>query len=159
MESTLKNTENTENTAEETAENLVEETKKTFGVPFKAGEEWNGNKLGRPKGSRNLTTLFKETFEEIKERAKAQGQEISDPEMDIIISLLTTAKKGNVRAMELYMKYKYGNPTQPIDLSGDVKVKTEGITDAVEFFKTLITKENIEYTEKIDGIEIDKVEE
>lgn len=144
LEEKVENPQNIENTAIKTAgEETKEESKKTFGTPFKSGDEWKGNKNGRPKGSRNLTKVFEEAMEEVKERAKAKGVTIEDPEIEIMLALLSQAQKGNVRAMELYMKYKYGNPTQPVDLSGEVKLKTENIVDIVDFYKHLLSEDEL----------------
>lgn len=127
------NTENTEKNTDIKTENRGKSL-----IPYKSGENWKGNANGRPKGSRNLTKIFELAMHEVKERAKQKGTVIEDPEIEIVLSLLAKAQKGDTKALELYMKYKYGNPTQPLDITGDIK--TEGIKDALAFFNTLITK-------------------
>lgn len=127
----------TENTGQNTENNST--PKRQGGVLFKSGAEWKGNKNGRPKGSRNLTKIFEVAMDEVKERAKKNGKLIEDPEIEIILTLCGLAQKGNPKAMELYMKYKYGNPTQPIDITADIK--TDKIEATVDFFNTLLNTE------------------
>ena len=116
-----KTTNKTENTGNNTGKEVFNKH------IFKSGEEWRGNANGRPKGSRNLTKIFELSIEEIKIRSKLKGIIIEDPEIEIMLSLLGKAKNGDVRAMELYMKYKYGNPTQPIDFSGEVEFNNSNL--------------------------------
>lgn len=107
-----------------TVRKTIKEGKDKNLTPFKSGKAWNGNKNGRPKGTRNLTTLFKEAFDKIKQRAKEEkGIDIEDPEIDIIIALIGGAKKGVPKLVDTYMKYKYGQPKQEIELSGELETK------------------------------------
>lgn len=134
----------TEKKPAETAENTAITVKKTSNrgkglTPFKKGAEWTGNKGGRPKGSRSLTTLFREAFEQIRKRAKEKdGTIIEDPEIDVIISLVGGAKKGVPKLVETYMKYKYGQPTIPIDLDVSVNSESEEIEAMVSTFTKLL---------------------
>ena len=69
-------------------------------------------------------------------RKEKDGTIIEDPEIDVIISLVGGAKKGVPKLVETYMKYKYGQPTIPIDL--DVSVNSE--SDEIEAMVSTFTK-------------------
>lgn len=104
--------------------------------PWKPGDP-SPNPAGRPKGSRNLSTILREMLEEeievnidgVKERKKLQ---------DLIIrKLIKKANDGNLRAIEQIFDRVEGKPNQ--------KIQQDGKTDiTVRWDKSLIPPSNTE---------------
>jgi Family of unknown function (DUF5681) len=77
--------------------------------PFKSGQEWNGNAEGRPKGSRNRSTIVREWLE-----AKAtdgEGQ-IAD---QLVRALIKKAAQGDVAAFKELMDSGFGKLTDKVE--------------------------------------------
>ena len=77
-------------------------------VSFKKGQ--SGNLNGRPKGSRNRTTLVRELLEMVStfdNPLTEQSEKLSYVEQ-IIISQIAEARKGNVQAFRELMDSAYG---------------------------------------------------
>lgn len=88
-------------------------------MPFKKNDP-NINKNGRPKGSRDFYTDFKEAIRKIKD--KNTGEALT--ERDIIRIGLEKMLKGDARFEGLYkdlMDRVYGKPTQKTDLTTNGK--------------------------------------
>ncbi len=88
---------------------------------FKEGE--SGNPNGRPKGSRNLSTILKEMLEEDVEvvidgkKERRQFQEV------IICKLLKKANDGDIRAIEQIFDRTEGKAKQTVDFTGIVDTR------------------------------------
>ena len=98
---------------------------------FKKGNPW------RPFGTRNIETLFRDAIEKV-----AIDQKVEDVERDLIITLLAKARKGDIRALEIYLDRLYGKPKQYNEHTG----KDGG---AIEFDLKDMPKMHKEEIEKI----------
>jgi hypothetical protein len=58
--------------------------------------------------------LFRDAIEKI-----ATDQKIEDVERDLVISLLAKARKGDLKALDMYLDRLYGKPKQSHDLTSD----------------------------------------
>ena len=102
---------------------------------FKAGE--SGNPNGRPKGSRNRSSIVKQWLEvEQKIKNPITGKDELLEQQDIItLSLLKKARDGDVNAFKELMDSAYGklsqtlthegNPEQPVVFELDPKFRSE----------------------------------
>lgn len=94
---------------------------------WKKWQSWNP--AWRPKGARSVETLFREAIDKL-----AKDLDIEDVERDLVITILAKAKKGDLKAMEMYLDRMYGKPKQKIETTGDVNVElTEKGKEAVEY--------------------------
>lgn len=66
---------------------------------------------GRPKWTRNAETLFRDA---IKALAIKLEKSPDDIEIELVHTVFTLAKKGNLKAMEMYLDRLYGKPKQEI---------------------------------------------
>lgn len=85
------------------------------GHEFKEGE--SGNPAGRPKGSRNRSTIIREILE-LQEKVKnpiTQKDETLTQEEIMTLAILSKARKGDVRAYEALMNSGYGAPKQSME--------------------------------------------
>ena len=90
---------------------------------WKKGE--SGNPLGRPKGSRNITSQLKEMLDlEIQGKDPVSGEDIIAPAATFINArMIKNALNGDQKAIrEIYDRIE-GRPKQKLDVTGDVKVK------------------------------------
>lgn len=71
---------------------------------------WNPGWPGRPPGSRSAESLFRDAIEKI-----AKDQKIEDVERDLVITLLSKAKKGDLKALDMYLDRLYGKPKQEVE--------------------------------------------
>lgn len=93
-----------------------ETTGKKQDTKFKPGQ--SGNPKGRPKGTRNFSTLFKEALEQI---AKETG---GDAEREIVLTAIQEAKNGKYAYYKDIIDRIYGTPTQKTDItSGGEQIK------------------------------------
>jgi len=83
--------------------------------PFKKGVVTNPN--GRPKGSRNRSTIVKELFELVTKQKNAitGAEESLTQEQAITLAMLLKANKGDVNAYKALMDSCYGAPKQTTD--------------------------------------------
>jgi hypothetical protein len=102
-----------EQNAGNTAEN---QQKRIIGRPFPPGV--SGNPSGRPKGSKNFTTLFEEAVKKL-----ALGETPDDVEMEILRTGIEKAKAGSFSFYKDIFDRIYGQPTKTIDLTGSLKVQ------------------------------------
>ena len=88
--------------------------------PFKEGE--SGNPAGRPKGSRNLSTILREMLEEEIE-VNIDGKKERKQFKDVLIrKLLKKANEGDLRAMQEVFDRTEGRSIQPMEQTGEVTV-------------------------------------
>ena len=83
--------------------------------PFKKGEVSNPN--GRPKGSRNRSTIVRQYLDLITKQKNiltGEVEQLSQEEM-ITLAMLTKASKGDVNAYKALMDSGYGAPKQTTD--------------------------------------------
>lgn len=85
------------------------------------------NREGRPKGSRNRSTIIREILE-LQEKIKnpiTQKEETLTQEEIMTLAILSKARKGDVRAYEALMNSGYGAPKAEIEQlnKGDITVK------------------------------------
>jgi len=80
-------------------------------MPFKKGENWNGNANGRPKGSfRTLTPMIEEELKRIPE-----GEKETYRKKFIRVLLDKAIKDKDTQTMKLVLNYVDGLPVQHID--------------------------------------------
>ena len=83
--------------------------------PFKKGEVTNPN--GRPKGSKNRSTIVRELLEYAsKQKNVLTGEEQTlTQEQAITLAMLLKAGKGDVNAYKALMDSGYGSPVQQVE--------------------------------------------
>ena len=89
-------------------------------IPFNKGE--SGNPNGRPKGSRNRSTIVKELLEfaSSQKNVLTGEQETLTQEQAITLAMLLKAGKGDVNAYKALMDSCYGAPKQTTDTNLNV---------------------------------------
>lgn len=88
--------------------------------PFKKGEVSNPN--GRPKGSKNRSTIARQYLDLItkqKNGLTGEVEELSQEEM-ITLAMLVKASKGDVNAYKAVMDSAFGQPKQTTDTNLNV---------------------------------------
>lgn len=93
---------------------------------FKPWQSWNPK--GKPPWTRNVETLFRDALKKL-----AEESNIEDIERDLVKWLLDKAKKGDMKALEMYLDRLYGKPKQTIESN----VKLESTTSALEDLEKL----------------------
>lgn len=88
--------------------------------PFKKGEV--SNPAGRPKGSKNRSTIVKELLEfaSSQKNVLTGEQETLTQEQAITLAMLLKANKGDVNAYKALMDSCYGAPKQTTDTNLNV---------------------------------------
>ena len=82
---------------------------------WKKGE--SGNPKGRPKGSKNRSTIAKkwlQVLQETKNPLTLESEELSQEDV-ITLALLKKAAKGDVNAYKALMDSGYGSPVQQVE--------------------------------------------
>lgn len=77
----------------------------------------SGNPNGRPKGSRNRSTIARqwlEAIEKVKNPLTQQTEELSQEDI-MTLALINKARKGDVNAYKALMDSGYGAPTQFVE--------------------------------------------
>lgn len=100
-----KNCENTVDAEDENNHSGVKNLK-----PFKSGEEWTGNAKGRPKGSRNRSTIVRELLEV--KATDGEGGQVAD---QLVRSLIKKAAAGDVAAFKELFDSGYGKNTDKVE--------------------------------------------
>lgn len=101
--------------------------------PFKSGDEWTGNKEGRPKGARSIKSIINElgdieydTPEELKAmypNAKYSAKELA------IMAIFAKSIKGDVQAFTAWADRLEGKPKQDIEANVTTQSKLpDGLT-------------------------------
>ena len=84
-------------------------------IPFKKGE--SGNPNGRPKGSRNRSTIARQWLEvsqNLKNPLTGEQETMSQEDL-MTLALIKKAREGDVNAYKALMDSGYGAPIQQID--------------------------------------------
>ena len=84
-------------------------------IPYKKGQ--SGNPNGRPKGSKNRSTIAKKWLQVIKEIENPltlESEELSQEDL-ITLALLKKAADGDVNAYKALMDSGYGSPVQQVE--------------------------------------------
>lgn len=95
----------------------------------------SGNPDGRPKGSKNFTTLVRDALEEITNYKDEQGQIKTDTYKRLLIKriLNKAIDKGDTRMIELIWNYFDGKPRGSLD----VGVDKESLGELTAFFRKI----------------------
>jgi len=80
-------------------------------MPTPLFKKWQPWWPGRPPGQRSAETLFRDAIKKI-----AEDQSVEDVERDLVITLLAKAKKGDLKALDMYLDRLYGRPKQLLDV-------------------------------------------
>lgn len=109
---------------------------------FKSGDEWTGNRNGRPKGKRNYDKMVEDALINLEKKYKQNGIDIPDFELEIFEKLLNDVRAGKDKARELYFKYRYSQPKQTLELMGNVDVilspsEQKEVDDMIEKFNNI----------------------
>ena len=131
-EQKIKNVENSENTE-------VQQKKRRGAPPeylFKPGQ--SGNPAGRPKGSKNFTTLFEKAVKEVAKKLEL-GEDPDAVEVEIIKRGIKEALAGKYPFYRDIFDRIYGQPTKTIDLTGNFKVQK--IQELEEKLKNILENE------------------
>lgn len=92
---------------------------------FKPWNPW------RPVWSRSAETLFRDAIEKI-----AKDQKIEDVERDLVITLLAKAKKGDLRALDMYLDRLYGKPKQEVNNNHSGSISIGNILSELQWQNT-----------------------
>jgi hypothetical protein len=79
--------------------------------PFQSGPDPRRNTKGRPKGSRNMSTLFREA---LKEKVEVNGQKITLFEA-IALRVATKAARGSLKAAQMVMDRVDGKVPETVE--------------------------------------------
>lgn len=97
---------------------------------FKAGAEWNGNRNGRPKGSRSFNKMVDEALKSLEEKYRKKGISIPDFELEIFEKLLNDVRAGKDKARDTFMKFRFAAPKQEIQVSGKLGIQLSEAEEA-----------------------------
>jgi hypothetical protein len=89
--------------------------------PFKKGE--SGNPAGRPKGSKNRSTIAKywlEAEQDLKNPLTSKEERMSQEDL-MTLALIKKAREGDVAAYKALMDSGYGAPVQNTDITTNGK--------------------------------------
>jgi hypothetical protein len=84
-------------------------------IPYKKGQ--SGNPNGRPKGSKNRSTIAKkwlQVIQETKNPLTLESEELSQEDL-ITLALIKKAADGDVNAYKALMDSGYGSPVQQVE--------------------------------------------
>jgi hypothetical protein len=84
-------------------------------IPYKKGQ--SGNPNGRPKGSKNRSTIAKKWLQVIQQAENPltlESEELSQEDL-ITLALLKKAANGDVNAYKALMDSGYGSPVQQVE--------------------------------------------
>jgi len=84
-------------------------------IPFKKGE--SGNPNGRPKGSKNRSTIAKywmEVIQDLKNPITGEDERMSQEDL-MTLALIKKARAGDVAAYKALMDSGYGAPIQQVE--------------------------------------------
>jgi hypothetical protein len=115
-------------------ENTENSVKKVRGVPFKKGDDPRRNLNGKPKGTKNFTTLL-----EIAIKKLGLGKTLDDLEIKVLKKGIEMAMKGKYPFYKDFFDRIYGQPTKSIDLTGDLKIQK--IQELEEKLKDILENE------------------
>ena len=132
-------------TEEETVEKTVGKGRNGNLRPKPFTSEYQPNNFGRPKGSKNRSTILNKWLDvKVKVKNPATGaKEEHTLEDEIILSLITAAKKGKVDAVKEILDTRYGKISDKIELNDNRAAELEKIIMKQAFtyaLSVLITK-------------------
>jgi len=127
MEEEQKNADNT----------AKKQQKKIIGKPFKPGQ--SGNPLGRPKGSKNFSTLFEEAAKEVAE-ALNLGKKPDAVLIELVKRGIREGLTGNFDFFKDLIDRLYGKPKEPISFETDIKLKL--LKESTEAIQKLASKKH-----------------
>lgn len=84
-------------------------------IPYQKGQ--SGNPNGRPKGSKNRSTIAKkwlQVIQEAKNPLTLESEELSQEDL-ITLALIKKAANGDVNAYKALMDSGYGSPVQQVE--------------------------------------------
>jgi len=130
----LYNEDESEDSVEKTEEKLNKKKtdKDVNGKMFKEGYDPRRNYDGRPKGSKNFTTLWKEAVKKI---AKMRDEELDPDDVELVLvkKAFKKASEGNFKFYKDIMDRVYGKATQKTDITtGGKPINNKQIEDEVE---------------------------
>lgn len=97
----------------------------------------SGNPKGRPKGTKNFSTLFEQAIKKI---VKEKKLPIKNPEVELVVKAIVEGLKGNYPYFRDLMDRKYGKPAQPIEHGGEIDLKVKALEELTDFIKQLANK-------------------
>lgn len=101
--------------------------------PFEKGE--SGNPNGRPKGTKNRSTIAKywlEVNQNLKNPLTGENETMSQEDL-MTLALIKKAREGDVNAYKALMDSGYGSPVQQIEQETRVDINSFSIRDLIEF--------------------------
>lgn len=127
--------------------------KRNLPQTFKPG---NPGGPGRPKGSRSIEALFDEAITMLVAKGKKEGIGIIDLEAEILMTMLSKARAGNPKMIELWLDRRFGKVKQPVEVETNtpqtvVNIINEIGTAQSEWFED--EKEESETEEILPNIE------
>lgn len=92
--------------------------------PFKPGQ--SGNPAGRPKGSRNRSTIIRKWLEVLDKGKNPFTGELEDMDIEdkMTLSQLSKAIEGDTQAYKALMDSAYGQPKQEIEETSTQEITT-----------------------------------
>lgn len=105
-------------------------------TPFPPGV--SGNPAGKPKGTKNFTTLVREALAKL--ATDKDGKPMNESYEALLIKriLNKAISEGNPRMIELLWNYLDGKPPQKLDLGVD----KESLADLTDFFRAMGQKKD-----------------
>ena len=100
---------------------------------WKPWQSWNP--AWKPPWTRSVETLFRDAIAKI-----AKDQKVEDVERELVITLLAKAKKGDIKALEIYLDRLYWKPKQKQESEIKIEIDYSKILDDIKTGK--INKEN-----------------
>ena len=97
-----------------------------------------GNPNGRPKGSKNRSTIARKWLEinqSLKNPITGENETMSQEDL-MTLALIKKAREGDVMAYKALMDSGYGAPVQQIEQETKVDINSFNIKDVVEFNDT-----------------------
>ena len=122
---------------EEKQKNADNTAKKLPGKPFKRGKDERRNLNGRPKGSKNFSTLFEEVAKEVAEALRL-GKKPNAVQIELVKRGIREGLAGNFSFFKDLMDRIYGKAKEFVSLESDVKLQS--IKEFTESIRKLADK-------------------
>ena len=98
----------------------------------------SGNPNGRPKGSKNRSTIARrwlEVNQNLKNPITGENETMSQEDL-MTLALIKKAREGDVNAYKALMDSGYGAPVQHVDQETKIDINSFRIQDVIEFNDT-----------------------